>query len=50
MKLTSKNLYAYCDNNPISKKDLNGEFAVPAILDAKARERAIGAIIGVASY
>ena len=25
MKLTTKNLYSYCDNNPVSKYDSNGE-------------------------
>ena len=31
MKLTSKNLYSYCDNNPASKTDSNGEIAIAAI-------------------
>ena len=35
--LTDKNLYAYCDNNPISRKDSDGEFwhvAVGALVGA----------------
>ena len=26
MALTDKNLYAYCDNNPIMRRDDSGEF------------------------
>ena len=37
MKLTSKNLYSYCDNNPVSKTDLNGEIAIAAIAVNMAR-------------
>ena len=42
MKLTTKNLYSYCDNNPVSKADSNGEIAT--ILG----KAAIGACINVA--
>ena len=27
--LTDKNLYAYCDNNPVMRKDEGGEFGRP---------------------
>ena len=31
MKLTSKNLYSYCDNNPVSKTDLKGNLPIAAM-------------------
>lgn len=40
MKLTCKNLYNFCDNNPISKTDCNGELPLPVI----------GAGIGALTY
>ena len=36
--LTDKNLYAYCDNNPVMRVDHGGEFWITAIL--------VGAVIG----
>ena len=41
MKLTSKNLYSYCDNNPVSKTDLKGNLPIAAM--------AIGAGINLVS-
>ena len=41
MALTDKNLYAYCDNNPVVREDGDGEFWVTAIL--------VGAAVGVVS-
>jgi len=43
MELTDKNLYAYCDNNPITREDKGGQFW-NVIAGA-----AVGALIGVAS-
>lgn len=31
MALTDKNLYAYCDNNPVVRMDVSGEFWIAAI-------------------
>ena len=39
--LTDKNLFAYCDNNPIMRVDENGEFWIASML--------IGAAVGVAA-
>ena len=39
--LTDKNLYAYCDNNPVMRTDADGEFWVTSML--------IGAAVGVAA-
>ena len=39
--LTDKNLYAYCDNNPVMRVDYTGEFWISAML--------IGAAIGIAA-
>ena len=52
MKLTSKNLYAYCDNNPVSKLDPNGRSAI-AVLTAfviKNAPKIIGAAVSVGAY
>ena len=52
MKLTCKNIYAYCDNNPISKLDSNGRSAI-AVLTAfviKNTPRIIGAAVSVGAY
>ena len=51
LKLTSKNLYSYCDNNPISKTDSNGEIAIAAIgaIVCKAAPGLIGAGLNVLS-
>ena len=38
--LTDKNLYAYCDNNPVTRKDDGGEFWM-------AIGAAVGAVVGV---
>lgn len=38
MALTDKNLYAYCDNNPVTRIDGGGEFWVTAV--------AIGTVVG----
>ena len=40
MALTDKNLYAYCDNNPVMRVDNGGEFWFSAML--------IGAVVGAA--
>lgn len=32
MALTDKNLYAYCDNNPVMRKDVNGELWIAAVV------------------
>ena len=44
MALTDKNLYAYCDNNPVMRVDEDGEFWLTALIGG-----AIGAIVGGAS-
>ena len=31
-QLTDKNLYAYCDNNPVTRKDENGDFWLAALI------------------
>ena len=41
ISLTDKNLYAYCDNNPVMRKDDNGEFWSLAI------SMAIGAAVNI---
>ena len=41
MKLTTKNLYSYCDNNPVSKTDSNGESALAAVALSMAKEASI---------
>ena len=33
-ELGSKNLYAYCDNNPVVREDYAGEFPIPCIVGA----------------
>ena len=38
-ELGSKNLYAYCDNNPVAREDYAGEFPIPCI---------VGAVVGAA--
>ena len=38
-ELGSKNLYAYCDNNPVVKEDYGGEFPIASI---------VGAVVGAA--
>ena len=38
-ELYSKNLYVYCDNNPIIRKDVQGYFPIPCI---------VGAVVGAA--
>ena len=38
-ELGSKNLYAYCDNNPVAREDYVGEFPIPCI---------VGAVVGAA--
>ena len=38
-KLGSKNLYAYCDNNPVAREDYAGEFLISGI---------VGAVVGAA--
>ena len=38
-ELGSKNLYAYCDNNPVVKEDYEGEFPIASI---------VGAVVGAA--
>ena len=52
MKLTTKNLYSYCDNNPVSKYDSNGESAIAVIsaFTIKYAPRIIGALVGMGSY
>ena len=42
--LTDKNLFAYCDNNPVMRTDNGGEFWIPALIGAIA-----GAVIRFAS-
>ncbi len=34
MDLTDKNLFAYCDNNPVMRVDEDGEFWIPALIGA----------------
>ena len=38
-ELGSKNLYAYCDNNPVAREDYAGEFPISGI---------VGAVVGAA--
>ena len=38
-RFTNKNLYAYCDNNPIIREDVQGYFPIPCI---------VGAVVGAA--
>ena len=38
-ELGNKNLYAYCDNNPVAREDYAGEFPIPCI---------VGAVVGAA--
>ena len=38
-ELYNKNLYAYCDNNPVVREDYAGEFPIPCI---------VGAVVGAA--
>ena len=38
-ELGSKNLYVYCDNNPVAREDYAGEFPIPCI---------VGAVVGAA--
>ena len=33
-ELGSKNLYAYCDNNPVAREDYAGEFPISGIVGA----------------
>ena len=42
--LTDKNLYAYCDNNPVMRVDHDGEFWLATLIGA-----AIGAVVGAVS-
>lgn len=44
MALTDKNLYAYCDNNPVMRVDEDGEFWLTALIGG-----AIGAIVGASA-
>ena len=49
MGLTDKNLFAYCDNNPISRKDNGGEMW-EAIVGAAIGGAVAGALISTVSY
>ncbi len=44
-ELGSKNLYAYCDNNPIVRQDYDGEIPIPCIVGA-----VVGAVVSGFSY
>ena len=44
-ELYSKNLYVYCDNNPIIRKDVQGYFPIPCIVGA-----VVGAVVSGFSY
>ena len=44
-ELESKNLYAYCDNNPVAREDYAGEFPIPCIVGA-----VVGAVVSGFSY
>ena len=44
-ELGSKNLYAYCDNNPVAREDYVGEFPIPCIVGA-----VVGAVVSGFSY
>ena len=44
-ELGSKNLYAYCDNNPVAREDYAGEFPIPCIIGA-----VVGATVSGFSY
>ena len=44
-ELGSKNLYAYCDNNPVAREDYAGEFPIPCIVGA-----VVGAVVSGFSY
>ncbi len=44
-ELGSKNLYAYCDNNPVAREDYVGEFPIPCIVVA-----VVGAAVSGFSY
>ena len=43
MTLTDKNLYAYCDNNPVCRIDIGGKLWFPVI------SAAVGGVLGLAS-
>ena len=44
-ELYNKNLYAYCDNNPIIREDVQGYFPIPCIVGA-----VVGAVVSGFSY
>ena len=44
-ELGNKNLYAYCDNNPVAREDYAGEFPIPCIVGA-----VVGAVVSGFSY
>ena len=44
-ELYSKNLYVYCNNNPIIRKDVQGYFPIPCIVGA-----VVGAVVSGFSY
>ena len=44
-ELYSKNLYVYCDNNPIIREDVQGYFPIPCIVGA-----VVGAVVSGFSY
>ena len=44
-ELYNKNLYAYCDNNPVAREDYAGEFPIPCIVGA-----VVGAVVSGFSY
>ena len=44
-ELYNKNLYAYCDNNPVIREDIQGYFPIPCIVGA-----VVGAVVSGFSY
>ena len=44
-ELYSKNLYVYCDNNPVIREDIQGYFPIPCIVGA-----VVGAVVSGFSY
>ena len=45
MTLTDKNLYAYCDNNPVMRKDIEGDIWVTTVLIGLATQY-LGDVVG----